>query len=290
MSSAAADSEPISTAASSISQNRRAGIPRNDIGVNIVVFAGGAAGAGVAAAPATRSNVYQSAYPPSYSDATNCVPSVEDDSAKSYSKRSASHAVPAVGSLNNEAYHVRHACTTPNTVAAASVGIAGVAGSALTARRSAYNLTPSIVRPATTLAIVSASPVCELIGYAARYAAAIVGATFACASIRANCKPASAACRTSPLAAAGRTVSRSTTAQAGSIRHTPQPLRCRSRTDRAPSCSVRTMPKSVGRRRARRTRRPAIAGTRATTGRARARRALRTDHPSVRGVRCGSTS
>ncbi len=144
-------------------------MPRNDIGVSsVVVVAGGAAGGGVAAAPATRSKVYQSAYPPSYSDATNCVPSVEDDSVKLYSNRSASHAVPLVGSLNSEAYQVRQACTTPKTVAAASVGIAGVAGSAVTARRSAYNLTPSIARPATTLAIASASPVCALIGYAAR--------------------------------------------------------------------------------------------------------------------------
>src|SRR5215472_15264667 len=119
MSSAAALSAPISTAASSISQKRRAGMPRKITGAAIPLrvtdLGGVGAGCPDAVAAATRSNVYQSAAPPSYSTADHCVVATVEPSAKPYSMRTGDHESAPAGSLKSDSYQTRQAWTTGST-------------------------------------------------------------------------------------------------------------------------------------------------------------------------------
>src|SRR5207302_9960291 len=99
----------MSTAESSISQKRRAGMPRNVTGLGMAwraVDAGGVDPLGSVAG--ARSNMYQSAAPPSYSRATHCVAPLGEPSAKPYSMRSGDHEPAPAGASHSAPSPRRH--------------------------------------------------------------------------------------------------------------------------------------------------------------------------------------
>src|SRR5580658_9830532 len=117
------------TAASSISQKRRAGIPRKVTGATVTLRV--ALTGCVEVLPSgvvARSKVYQSIDPPSYSWAISPLVSAAAPRAKLYSMRAGVHDEGAAGWLKSESNHVAHAVATGKTLTASAALSAGAVG------------------------------------------------------------------------------------------------------------------------------------------------------------------